>query len=221
MPPMSQPTLLSRLKRRAQRGLALVTVILIMLILMVVSAGFVAFTTYDLRASDSTVQGTTCYNLAEAGLNYGLFLIRNNMTVFPISASDTTFGTSPGKVLNLKQTLPSGQEHVVISDLAFNSQNDNWMSADRYCGSFKLTMSATGPATGMWTVQLNSVGFIKSIPSGRSTTDPTQYYDISTTGTWSTVLAQRTLHMIVNVDTNVSATPKNQINIQQFYEEFR
>jgi hypothetical protein len=223
------PALGARHRGRRPRGVALVTVILVMLIMMVVSAGFVAFTTQDLRASDSTVQATSCYNLAEAGLNYGVFLLQSNMLIYPTStlnkgpSTSAFYPASPGGIINLKQTLPNGQEHVVVSDVSYFSSADNWMSRDRYCGSFRLTYSATGAVSGgAWTVTFNSVGFIKSIPSGRNTTDITQYYDIANTTNWSTVVAQRTLHMQVVCDNNsTNSSFKNQIRVGQFYEEFR
>lgn len=215
--------------RPRRRGVALVTVILVMLILMVVSAGFVGFTTQDMRASEATVQATTCYNLAEAGLNYGVYLLQSNMLIYPTStlnkgpSSSSFYPASPGGIVNCKQTLPNGQEHVVVSDVSYFNTNDNWMSGDRYCGSCRVTYSATGAVSGgAWTITFNSVGFIKAIPSGRNTSDITQYYDITNTTNWSTVLAQRTLHLQVVCDNNATNTSfKNQIKVGQFYEEFR
>ncbi len=58
-------------------------VISAMLILAVITTGFAAFTVQDLKASQATYEDTEAYYLAESGIDYGVFLVKHGMTIYP------------------------------------------------------------------------------------------------------------------------------------------
>lgn len=181
--------------RARSRGISLVLVVSVMLILIVVATGFAAFTSQDMRTSQTVYEQNETYFLAESGIEYGLFLIKHSMLVFPAPPAallettywnSTTKRTTPlynadsnaatgtggldarGSLINHAASL-GGLEHVVISDLGY-AAGRNWMSDVRTCGTFLLkhtvtTPAATDPAAD-YKVTFTSTGYIKQIPTG-------------------------------------------------------
>ena len=222
------PALGGRSRAERRRGLSLVLVISVMLILIVVATGFAAFTSQDMRTSQAVYEQNETYFLAEAGIDYGLFLLKHSMLVFPNPPSawadgraqalynadnNTATNTGGGVGLDLRGSLINaaqsfggnsypGQEYVVISDLGYVPAN-NWMGGVRTCGTFLLKQSVAGAAGGNYTITFTSTGYIKQIPAGTTVTSTDAGGNptgFSTVGasTWS-VVAQRTLQAVVNV----------------------
>jgi len=207
-------------RRSRRRGLSLVLVISFMLILIVIATGFAAFTSQEMRTSQLMYEQAETYVLAESGIDYGLFLLKHSMLVYPMSSYDADSNGSTeavGALIDARQTSPA-MEHVVVSDLAYSTTN-NWMGAGRTCGSFQLsyTTSTSGSNT---TVTFKSVGLIRNIPSSVTTTTATQYTGIAN---WS-IAAQRTLYATVNLQTNPATgltTKIQSVQVNKFYEQFR
>ena len=116
--------------RRA--GVALISALMVMVILMIIASAFVHLTARDVRSSQTVGDSLTTLYLAEAGIEYAIWLNKHNMNVYPARAYDyNRDGVSDARgsaVSILKPTLGSDretQEHVVVNDLAFS---DNWLN---------------------------------------------------------------------------------------------
>lgn len=232
-----------------RRGLSLLLVVSVMLILIVVATGFAAFTSQDMRASQATYEQNETYFLAEAGIDYGLFLLKHSLLAYPNPPAawvdgraqalynadlNTTTATGGGTGLDLRGALINagsaygGQEHVVISDLGYVPAN-NWMSPVRTCGTFLLKQSVTGTAGGNYTVTFTSTGYIKQIPGSVTVTttdaggNPTGFSAVGAT-TW-TIIAQRTLQAVVNVNNPTypvtGPAAITSVQVKTFNERFR
>jgi len=88
--------------RGARRGIALFLVISILLILTIVATGFAAFISADMKASQTNYEQTECYFLAEAGIDYAIFLLKHNMTVYP---APPVYATNGVNILSTTQYL--------------------------------------------------------------------------------------------------------------------
>lgn len=179
-----------------------------MLLLMVITLGFATFTTADAKATDANWEQTTCYYLAEAGLDYGLFLLKRNMAVYP-SKANQILGVNAGGLVNLATNAAgkSGQDHVLLSDLSYTTSND-WMGATAYSGGFHIRISGVVLSGSQYSIYLTSTGSIRS----RASADYTQF------STWR-ARAQRTVQMLVRIDT--SDTAQNRFSVERYYEKFR
>lgn len=226
-----------------------------MLILIVVATGFAAFTSQDMRTSQATYEQNETYFLAEAGIDYGLFLLKHSMLVFPnppatwvdgraqpLYDADLNYWTQTGGTLSSIYgfdkvgvlinggTASGGQENVVISDLSVPTSN--WMSAVRTCGTFLLKYSVAETPLGSrnYTITFTSTGYIKQVPSNIDPTaiDATSGLPIgfNTVGAsnW-TILAQRTLQAVVNVNNPTypvtGPATITSVQVKTFNERFR
>lgn len=251
---MDEPTGVRRLdisrgslRRSRRRGVSLVLVMSVILILTVVATGFVAFTSQDMKASQTTYEQNETYFLAEAGIDYGLFLLKHNMLVYPAAPAAWVDGRATilydagwpvisgrtdgdanldlrGSLISLnRNTSPPGQEHVVIADLGYTPAN-NWMNYPGTCGTFTLTQQVGAPSGNAYTITFTSTGAIKAIPSGTVTTNPSAYANVAT---W-TIVSQRTVQAQVTVNNLPYAsaaaafpTAVQSIEVKEFNEKFR
>jgi hypothetical protein len=210
---------------RKRRGLSLLLVISILVILVVIATGFVAFTTQDMKASQTNYEQNECYFLAESGIDYGLFLLKHSMTVYPAPPTAWVDGHTPvnydadgdgtadqpGAFVDLAQG--KNPEHVVISDLGY-SPSQNWMSPVKTCGSFLLQQNVTSSGS-TYTVQLTSTGFIRSIPN-----NGTNYSDFANVSNW-TIIARRTIQAKVDLVAGSTITSRQGLLLKEFNETFR
>lgn len=215
-----------------------------MVILMVVASGFVAFTAQDLKTSDISVESTTTYYLAEAGLDYGLWLLKYNMSVFPwqnlsitmpagngwtTSASNKPDNFAQwdgshtlGDTINLSAASSIAKEHVVISDLTYRSAasvgyTTNWWTGPRLIGTFRVTQGVTTTST-PYTLTLTSTGYIRQIPAGVTLSTSSAP---SIDNTW-TIRSQRTVNVTLQLSyLGTTQGSRNRLDILKFYEKFR
>jgi len=196
------------LRSCGRRGIVLVFTILVMILLLVITLGFATFTTADAKASDANWEQTTCYYLAEAGLDYSLFLIKRNMAVYP-AKSGQLLGVSPGALVNLaiNTTGRTGQDHVLLSDLSYTTTND-WLGAAKYVGGFHVSVTGAVVSGTQVTISVTSVGSIRA----KQGADYTQF------STWR-ARAQRTVLASIMIDS--SDTAQNRLCVEKYYEKFR
>jgi len=227
--------------RKKRRGVALISTLLVMLIIMVLAAGFVFFTANDLVVSRNMVDTAVTLNLAESGIDYAIYLLKHNMTIYPGTyagvAGDVSnfpsgyavynaayYGSNStlcgnGSIINLYvTTLPSGSsalEHVVISSLSYGGSN--FLTEGNFCGTFELHIVSQSDVGSTRSILFESIGRIRSIPTRfTGTPDWTTMKD----GTW-TEKARRTLFSKVSIQTSAGGTQGNNLIIRTFYERFR
>lgn len=138
------------------KGVALISVLLVLMSLMVLTMGFAAFTTSDHVRSKAYQSQVITFYLAQAGLEYVHYLITHNMLVFPIGTktsgtpyTDTSvpgqhylhYGEASNAYLNHDNNNP-GEEHLVISSLSWGDTDDNlvhWiLDNNDMCGTFEI-----------------------------------------------------------------------------------
>lgn len=71
------------LMRRGRRGIAIILVLSMLLILVVITTGFAAYISQDMKDSQTAYEQTETYFLAESGIDYAMFLIKHSLTVYP------------------------------------------------------------------------------------------------------------------------------------------
>jgi len=214
-----------------------VLVILVMLILIIIVTGFTAFTTQDVKTADVSMDAATCYYLAEAGIDYGVYLIKHNLSIYPSAGYAGGIGqnsayTKAGAVMNLSYDYETNvndldvvrQEHIVISNLAYPQMN--WMSVTSLCGTFAvkydLAKCTFTPASGPATVVLQSTGYIRQMPS--SLASSTNLLGVSITNRNWPIKAQRTVSMKLRIATtsaSISSSARPYMTVEKFFEKFR
>ncbi|MFP4497978.1 MAG: hypothetical protein ACLFQV_07155 [Vulcanimicrobiota bacterium] len=206
------------MKYRSQKGIALISVLMVLTMLMVITMGFATFTTTDFTISQSYKGSTTCYYLAQAGLEYTRYLVSHNMLIYPmapnlagivdpnhnaIAIASNTYMTDGYK--------PVGEEHMVISDLAFTGTDagsgegevEQMLGRSDYFGTFQVSVhekkdTLSGATTDDRVLYVKSVGKIRS----KNGNDPaTMDY---TDNTLFPIIQQRTLLMRMPFRTNIT-----------------
>jgi len=95
-------------RRRKGKGIALISVLLILVIMFIISTGFIQMITQDAKVGMGQYQSNLSMMLADSGLEYGLFLIRHNCFIRPntndcysnIVISELTYPASTGTSLD-------------------------------------------------------------------------------------------------------------------------
>ncbi|MHC9539865.1 MAG: pilus assembly PilX N-terminal domain-containing protein [Vulcanimicrobiota bacterium] len=70
-------------RRKGKKGIALISVLLILVIMFIISTGFIQMITQDAKVGMGQYQSNLSMMLADSGLEYGLFMIRHNCFVRP------------------------------------------------------------------------------------------------------------------------------------------
>ena len=155
-------------KRNRKRGIALISVLLILSAMMVLTMGFATFTTTDHFISKAYNSSAVTLYLAQGGLEYVQFLIKHNMLIFPgwpprgadegVADEDGDGYTDPyadqakihqgykcvGEAINLYPQIGGdhGEEHLVISQLSWGDDTGNWayeiLGSNNFCGTFHV-----------------------------------------------------------------------------------
>lgn len=207
---------MSWLVRGRRRGVALVSALMVMVIIVILSGAFVAMTASDVRTSQSAGDSLVTLYLAEAGVEYAMWLNKHNLAIYPNASPsyDTGFETSnedgagndqPGSVvtLTIPTETPAGgvasagdkaQEHILLNDLALADAID-WFTRDKFCGTFQVYQTVTvdpGDADA-YIVKITSVGRIRRIPDGWDWSSSGLGSDLLSGTDWP-VQTQRTIH---------------------------
>jgi hypothetical protein len=74
-------------RRRRGKGIALISVLLILVIMFIISTGFIQMITQDAKVGMGQYQSNLSMMLADSGLEYGLFMIRHNCFIRPDASS--------------------------------------------------------------------------------------------------------------------------------------
>ncbi|MCE1247139.1 MAG: hypothetical protein LWY06_10885 [Firmicutes bacterium] len=69
--------------KKKRKGIALISVLLILTAMMVMTMGFASYTMQDYFVSKTFQQSNTCFYLASAGLDYFVYLLKHNLLVYP------------------------------------------------------------------------------------------------------------------------------------------
>jgi len=71
------------MKLKKQKGIALIAVLMLLMAMMVLTMGFAHYTLQDHITSKSFHSANICFYLAQAGLEYSMFLVKHNLLVYP------------------------------------------------------------------------------------------------------------------------------------------
>ncbi|MCD4784604.1 MAG: hypothetical protein K8T10_12355 [Candidatus Eremiobacteraeota bacterium] len=71
------------MKFKKQKGIALIAVLMLLMAMMVLTMGFAHYTLQDHITSKSFHSANMCFYLAQAGLEYSMFLLKHNLLVYP------------------------------------------------------------------------------------------------------------------------------------------
>ncbi|MDQ7823010.1 MAG: pilus assembly PilX N-terminal domain-containing protein [Candidatus Eremiobacteraeota bacterium] len=74
--------------RRQRKGVALISVLLIMVVLFIIATGFIQMISREAQVGMGKYQSDVALMVADSGIEYALFLIRHNIFVRPASTSD-------------------------------------------------------------------------------------------------------------------------------------
>ncbi len=190
--------------KQKKKGIALVSVLLILTALMVMTMGFAAFTTTDHAISQAYYSSTITFYLSQAGLEYFHHLLKHNMLVFPAVINPPTLNyytpyTQVGQCVNVYHA--DGDESLVISSLVWENLGELFHT-DRYIGTFNIQATEmqddNAPAnTNQRVLYVTSVGMVKELPTGVTQADldvPNPTFDFENN---ATIKARRTLIMRV------------------------
>lgn len=214
-------------------GVALISALMVMVILTIIASGFVQLTARDVRSSQTSGDTLMTLYLAEAGIEYALWATKHNMNVYPAAAYDVdptdvaTASTARGGVISLLQPATGlTQEHVVINDLAY--ETDNWLGSVSYCGTFEVAQTFTTLSGNIMRVGIVSTGRVRQVPANWNWTTGNLAAELATgsTSVFKNVRSQRTLNATFDLDMNTgSTTPVNStasaVREAQWYEKFR
>lgn len=71
------------MKLKKQKGIALIAVLMLLMAMMVLTMGFAHYTLQDHITSKSFHSANICFYLAQAGLEYTMFLVKHNLLIYP------------------------------------------------------------------------------------------------------------------------------------------
>jgi hypothetical protein len=186
-------------------------------------------------------------NLAEAGIDYAIWLLKHNMTIYPgtdpngadqyksgyrvFNAAAYGYNTADypnGSIVNLNvnplSTTSAALEHVVISNLSYGGSN--FLSEGNHCGTFEMhivSITDGGSGTNAYKdILFESIGRVRQVPSiyGDSP-DWTRMKETSPANAVWTVKAQRTIFTVVRLYTSPAHALTEGFTIKKFYEKFR
>ena len=219
---------MSRLLRPARpRGVALISGLMVLVILLIIASAFVHLTARDVRSSQTVGDSLLTLYLAEAGLEYAIWLNKHNMALYPSFPYD---GMTVGEVSNLL-VLPgdTAHERVLLNDLAFDSYfdaTDAWLRHNYHCGTFEVhqTVQRVPGLTNIWNIRITSIGRVRQVPSDWSWEGEVLSRADLASADWK-VRSKRTLYAEIRVDTSTGAlttiTKPAEIEEARWYERFR
>lgn len=221
--------------RRSSRspGVALISALMVMVILVIIASGFVQLTARDVRSSQTSGDTLMTLYLAEAGIEYALWATKHNMNVYPAAAYDVdptdanTGSTARGGVISLLQPATGNtQEHVLINDLAYGG--DNWLGNVSYCGTFEVQQTFATLTGNIVRVTIVSTGRVRQVPAGWNWETGNLAAELASgsTSVFKNVRSQRTLNATFDLDLNTGATTPvdskaSAVREAQWYEKFR
>ncbi len=228
---------MSRSPRPARpRGVALISGLMVLVILLIIASAFVHLTARDVRSSQTVGDSLLTLYLAEAGLEYAMWLNKHNMALYPSITynekhpDDTPYVISPGEISNL--LVGDGgtpHERVLLNDLAFDDRfdaTDAWLRNNHHCGTFEVrqTVEQASGSTNIWIVRIVSIGRVRQVPQDWSwESDVLDRTDLASAD-WK-VRSKRTLYAEVRVDTSTgtltTTTEPAEIEEARWYERFR
>ena len=226
---------MSRSPRPARpRGVALISGLMVLVILLIIASAFVHLTARDVRSSQTVGDSLLTLYLAEAGLEYAMWLNKHNMALYPSITynekhpDDTPYVISPGEISNLLVgDGGTAQERVLLNDLAFDDRfdaTDAWLRHNHHCGTFEVrqTVEQASGSTNIWIVRIVSIGRVRQVPQDWSwESDVLDRTDLASAD-WK-VRSKRTLYAEVRVDTSTGTltTEPAEIEEARWYERFR
>jgi hypothetical protein len=220
---------------------ALISVLMVLLIIMIVASAFAQLAASDVRTTRDMGQSSVTLYLAEAGVEYAMWMTKHNMDVYPRYDydydGDDSADAAGSKVMilaidaNDDQTPDeTPQEHVVINDLAYDS--GQWLDSSRYCGTFQVyqLLSDDPNDSSVKLVNIVSVGRVRQVPSDYTwdASNPPTQSDFDSDD-WAEV-ARRTLNVTVRLKPlSISTDPDSSLldnygdslYQEKWYEEFR
>lgn len=221
--------------------MALISVLMVLLIIMIVASAFAQLAASDVRTTRDMGQSSVTLYLAEAGVEYAMWMTKHNMDVYPRYDydydGDDSADAAGSKVMilaidaNDDQTPDeTPQEHVVINDLAYDS--GQWLDSSRYCGTFQVyqLLSDDPNDSSVKLVNIVSVGRVRQVPSDYTwdASNPPTQSDFDSDD-WAEV-ARRTLNVTVRLKPlSISTDPDSSLldnygdslYQEKWYEEFR
>lgn len=228
---------MSRVLRSSRpRGVALISGLMVLVILLIIASAFVHLTARDVRSSQTVGDSLLTLYLAEAGLEYATWLNKHNMALYPSITynekhpDNTPYVISPGEICNL--LVGEGvepQERVLINDLGFYPKldfTDAWLKNNQHCGTFEVhqTVSPVQGSTNLWLLRITSVGRIRQVPANWSWESGVLERADLASADWK-VRSKRTLYTEVRLDTNTgnltTTTEPAEIEEARWYERFR
>lgn len=228
---------MSRSPRPARpRGVALISGLMVLVILLIIASAFVHLTARDVRSSQTVGDSLLTLYLAEAGLEYAMWLNKHNMALYPSITynekhpDDTPYVISPGEISNLLVgDGGTAQERVLLNDLAFDDRfdaTDAWLRNNHHCGTFEVrqTVEQASGSTNIWIVRIVSIGRVRQVPQDWSWESEVLDRTDLASADWK-VRSKRTLYAEVRVDTSPGAltdlTKSAEIEEARWYERFR
>ncbi len=163
--------------RRLSRGAALISVLLIVLILFTCTAAFFFFAGRALKSTALGQESATAFYLADAGIEYAVFLLRHNLLIprytegqervdmliqnltFPVGH---TFVPGVGVFrLSLEESSLSGTPYVTVRStgqifLNINDAENNTNVLDQRTAYARIKLSESGD----WSSSASNKGFI-------------------------------------------------------------
>jgi len=197
------------------KGVALISVLFIMMVLFIIGAGFLVATISDMKEARNSEDAIVTLYLADAGIQYAEFLYKHNLAIYPWDPNNAAacgadfMDPATGdqyRGINLRR----GQEFVVISNYSYGY---NWLYSTQYAGTFKLTQQSITTNR----LRVESVGYLKEVPSGVSIDIPSTYNPASANpiANWK-VRAKRTAYGEIRIDNS-----SNTFSLTTWYERFR
>ena len=223
------------MKTGRPRGVALISALMVMVIMVIIASAFVQLTARDVRSSKTAGDTLMTLYLAEAGIEYALWVTKHNMNVYPSVAYDvnpwdaSATAVQRGSVISLIPTASgSTQEHVVINDLSY--EGDNWLGQTSYCGTFQVSQVLSRSGTTI-TATITSIGRVREVPAGWNwATGDLRAALPDSPSPFNRVRSQRTITSTFQLDMNTDILTSTQIPANsksaavreaKWYEKFR
>ncbi len=210
-------------------GVALVSALMVMVILFIIASAFVHLTARDVRSARTVGDSLLTLYLAEAGIEYAMWMNKHNMAVYPFGAYDINDDGAPdarGSVAWLfkPRTDEITQEHVLINNLAYDD-TENWLNTLQSCGTFEVYQTITQDTTDtdIWVITITSIGRIRRVPAGWSWGGNTLTSIDLASADWQ-LRSKRTLIAEVRLDTatgTLTTAESAEIQESKWYELFR
>jgi len=208
-------------------GVALVSALMVLVILFIIASAFVHLTARDVRSARTVGDSLLTLYLAEAGIEYAMWMNKHNMAVYPSADYDiydngTTHQRGQIAWLFKPRSGEDTQEHVLISDLAYGGPED-WLGPLQSCGTFEVHQTITQETTDIWVITITSIGRIRRVPAGWSWGSTQLKKDDLASADWQ-LRSKRTLIAEVRLDTatgTLTKAPPAEMEESKWYELFR